>query len=79
MFIEGSVDNFLGMGLQIYDIVFVNYVYWILDKKLVFMNMFSSLKLIGKIVLQFNDYIFFLNDYVYCKYEYVLCGNQIRN
>ena len=39
-FIEGSAENFPGIGLDTYDIVFANYVlHWISDKKLAFMNM----------------------------------------
>lgn len=78
-FIEGSADNFPGMGLQTYDIVFANYVHWISDKKLAFMNMFSSLKPTGKIALQFNDHIPSLNDRAYREHEHVPCGNQTRN
>ena len=53
-FVEGSASNFPGIGLESYDIIFSNHViHWIRDKQEVFKNMFESLKIGGKIVIQY--------------------------
>ena len=57
-FAEGSSTNFLGMGSNAYDIVFCNFaLHWMPEKQQVFNDMFSSLKVGGKIALYYNDHI----------------------
>ena len=49
-FAEGSSTNFLGKGSNAYDIVFCNFaLHWMPEKQQVFNDMFSSLKVGGKI------------------------------
>ena len=65
-FVEGSAANFPGIGSNVYDIVFSNYVlHWIADKQQAFMNMFESLKVGGKISIHYLDHLppFVFNAY----------------
>ena len=49
-FAEGSSTNFLRIGSNAYDIVFCNFaLHWMPEKQQVFNDMFSSLKVGGKI------------------------------
>ena len=55
-FVEGSSDNFEGMGSENYDIIFLNHVlHWVPNKQQAFKNMFNSLKPGGKIAIQYGD------------------------
>ena len=57
-FAEGSSTNFLRMGSNAYDIVFCNFaLHWMPEKQQVLNDMFSSLKVGGKIALYYNDHI----------------------
>ena len=54
-FAEGSSTNFLRMGSNAYDIVFCNFaLHWMPEKQQVLNDMFSSLKVGGKIALHYN-------------------------
>ena len=58
-FVEGSASNFPGIGSESYDIIFSNHViHWIPDKREVFKNMFGSLKIRGKIAIQYTDHVY---------------------
>jgi len=55
-FEEGSAANFPGIGSKSYDIIFCNLVlHWISDKEQVFKSMFDSLKVGGRIAIQYGD------------------------
>ena len=57
-FVEGSASNFPGIGLESYDIIFSNAaLHWMPDKQQVFKNMFTSLKVGGKIALNYIDHL----------------------
>jgi len=57
-FVEGSAANFPGMGSKVYDIVFSNAaLHWIPGKQKAFKNMFESLKVGGKIALNYLDHL----------------------
>lgn len=65
-FIEGSASSYPGMGSEMYDIIFCNYViHWIPDKQELFKNMFASLKPTGRIALQYSDHMPTLYDHAY--------------
>ena len=56
-FVEGSAANFPGMGSKSYDIIFSNHViHWIRDKQQVFQDMYESIKVGGKIAIQYVDH-----------------------
>ena len=66
-FVEGSAINFPGIGAEVYDIVFSNYaLHWMGNKQQVFNNMFESLKVGGKVAVQYMSYLplFDYNAYV---------------
>ena len=49
--------NFPGIGSKSYDIIFCNLVlHWITDKQQVFKSMFDSLKVGGRIAIQYGDH-----------------------
>ena len=55
-FLEGSSDNFEGIGCEKYDIIFSNHAFhWIPNQQEAFKNMVSSLKAGGKIAIQYVD------------------------
>ncbi|XP_022806426.1 uncharacterized protein LOC111343501 [Stylophora pistillata] len=57
-FIEGNSNQFEGMGSEKFDIIFSNLViHWVPDKSKAFRNMFDSLKVGGKISIQYSDII----------------------
>ena len=57
-FAEGSSKNFLEMGSDAYDIVFCNFaLHWMPEKQQILNDMFSSLKVGGKIALHYNDHM----------------------
>jgi len=57
-YVEGSAANFPGMGSNVYDIVFSNAaLHWIPGKQKAFKNMFESLKVGGKIALNYLDHL----------------------
>ena len=56
-FVEGSASNFPGIGSGSYDIIFSNHaIHWIPDKQEAFKNMFTSVKIGGKIAAQYGDH-----------------------
>ena len=66
-FVEGSAINFPGIGAEVYDIIFSNYaLHWMTNKQQVFNNMFDSLKVGGKVAVQYMSYLplFDYNAYV---------------
>ena len=70
----------VGMASNAYDIVFCNAaLHWMPEKQQVFKNMFSSLKVGGKIAIQYNDHIppFLLNAYKELNPENVECILQM--
>ena len=65
-FVDGSASNIPEIFSESFDIIFSNYVlHWIADKQEAFNNMFASLKLGGKIAIQYVSYIppFEINAY----------------
>ena len=79
-FAEGSASSFLGMASNVYDIVFCNAaLHWMPEKQQVFKDMFSSLKVGGKIAIHYNDHIppFLLNAYKELNPENVECILQM--
>ena len=57
-FVEGSSSNFLEMGSNAYDVLFCNAaLHWMPDKQQVFKNMFESLKVGGKIAINYLDHL----------------------
>ena len=65
-FVEGSASDLPGIGAESYDIIFSNYaLHWMPNKQQVFKNMFASLKVGGKIVIQYVTHLppFELNAY----------------
>ena len=66
-FVEGSAINFPGIGAEVYDIIFSNHaLHWMTNKQQVFNNMFDSLKVGGKVAVQYMSYLplFDYNAYV---------------
>ena len=79
-FAEGSASSFLGMASNTYDIVFCNAaLHWMPEKQQVFKDMFSSLKVGGKIAIRYNDHMppFMLNAYKELNPENVECILQM--
>ena len=79
-FAEGSSTNFLRMGSNAYDIVFCNFaLHWMPEKQQVFNDMFSSLKVGGKIALYYNDHIptFMMNAFKELNLEKVESISQM--
>ena len=58
-FVDGSASNVSDIFPESFDIIFSNYVlhYWIADKQEAFNNMFASLKLGGKIAIQYLSHL----------------------
>ena len=55
-FVDGSAITFPGIGAEDYDIIFSSYaLQWMPNKQRVFNNMFSSLKVGGKIAISYRD------------------------
>jgi len=58
LFVEGSAANLPGMGSKVHNIVFSNAaLHWIPGKQKAFKNMFESLKVGGKIALNYLDHL----------------------
>ena len=56
-FVEASAANFPGIGSESYDIIFSSHViHWIRDKQQVFKDMYESVKIGGKIAIQYVDH-----------------------
>ena len=65
-FVDGSASNISEIFPESFDIIFSNYVlHWIADKQEAFSNMFASLKLGGKIAIQYASHLppFEINAY----------------
>ena len=57
-FVDGSASNISEIFPESFDIIFSNYVlHWIADKQEAFHNMFASLKLGGKIAIQYLSHL----------------------
>ncbi|CAH3106974.1 unnamed protein product [Porites lobata] len=57
-FVKRSAINFPGIGAEVYDIVFSNCaLHWMGNKQQVFNNMFQSLKVGGKLTVQYMSYL----------------------
>ena len=79
-FAEGSASSFLRMGSNAYDIVFCNAaLHWMPEKQQVFNDMFSSLKVGGKIAIHYIDHIppFEMNAYKELNLENAECICQM--
>ena len=56
-FVEGSASNFPGSRSNSYDIIFSNQViHWIRDKQQIFKDMYESVKVGGKLAIQYIDH-----------------------
>ena len=56
-FVEGSASNFPGIRSNLYDIIFSNQViHWIRDKQQIFKDMYESVKVGGKLAIQYIDH-----------------------
>ena len=82
-FVEGSAINFPGIGAEVYDIIFSSYaLQWMTNKQRVFNNMFSSLKVGGKIAISYQDRLppFEFNAYMLLNPENAehICNEMYR-
>ena len=57
-FVDANAFDFPGIGCGSYDLIFSNHViHWIANKQQVFKNMMGSLKIGGKIAIQYVDHL----------------------
>ena len=82
-FVDGSAITFPGIGAEDYDIIFSSYaLQWMPNKQRVFSNMFSSLKVGGKIAISYQDRLppFEFNAYMLLNPENAehICNEMYR-